>query len=928
MSCERGADANNDSASESLIYAISSVGGDVMYHVSKDVPNSFQSKKFFSPSAKQILALTTLMNDKLITENVQMPEYEVPYMGSSDDCHMSVLVNPFSRHPWLEMEDMADMNKASLSSAASESPATELQDAAETSMCQDLSNDEEQTSQGGISCEEGTLSAREIAESVFNEILERVFVECSLEPMPSDEPESSSIDSMEAEEAGAAPALGGANCNLTPSDMTLHPLHSHMLLYTQLVDSGQCLYGLTLLKNILESQAKLSLLSFASTGISVQQSHSELLVLMARHKQCVLGQGFDSGNSSELLGQYRSVMYLQVLITVCLYYIRSYYPQLPHLRLNNEHLQDNKEVQVLAVEILELVFSNLIPLVNESPRGLAPYVQDLLHKCKVQNVINNKTSRAHEAKTFTQELLDYNYKSNNELSASAHETYLLNIMNLTLSLIKLEDVLKAAKVDPMPKKETSSSRSQSFAQYQPGQPIPTQAMFLRVVFSALGQKHTRHLHSAWLRLFTSTLPYMGNALPNNALRTSSFLCILLEELPQYYSNPASSSMRPIPPDYTLTLISALTTIVHFCLLDQTTPTMISGAPYLGSTHKPSNFGSSSSSTSATNAPASSHSTGNMLFNILNVFSPVADALEDSLDAAEADPLNAARKTLLCHLPRLVATLLPLWSATTSEVQGSAHCDIVKQYYEMELQCIAGSRSTVMQHIINFLSPICHHHAADFLAAVSIVWQLLAVHQDRRALMQMVSAVRVLPLHLFLDTVKQVLRQPPALQGSSQSVEVAVLEVLHCFACCSSPEQLGASWKPLISLLKEAVLALPPEALLLLLPILNNFVQRAPPITEKRLLKELQDVSVRLVESVSNIAGSCLEATAWLRRSLTVKARRDETQAWRVSVRALELLASEVAALLDVLYTSDEKDKVLPFLTQLMGHVTPYLRDHT
>ncbi|XP_018014100.1 protein dopey-1 isoform X2 [Hyalella azteca] len=1084
-SCERGADANNDSASESLIYAISSVGGDVMYHVSKDVPNSFQSKKFFSPSAKQILALTTLMNDKLITENVQMPEYEVPYMGSSDDCHMSVLVNPFSRHPWLEMEDMADMNKASLSSAASESPATELQDAAETSMCQDLSNDEEQTSQGGISCEEGTLSAREIAESVFNEILERVFVECSLEPMPSDEPESSSIDSMEAEEAGAAPALGGANCNLTPSDMTLHPLHSHMLLYTQLVDSGQCLYGLTLLKNILESQAKLSLLSFASTGISVQQSHSELLVLMARHKQCVLGQGFDSGNSSELLGQYRSVMYLQVLITVCLYYIRSYYPQLPHLRLNNEHLQDNKEVQVLAVEILELVFSNLIPLVNESPRGLAPYVQDLLHKCKVQkcvlycllatvhamrlpsSVINNKTSRAHEAKTFTQELLDYNYKSNNELSASAHETYLLNIMNLTLSLIKLEDVLKAAKVDPMPKKETSSSRSQSFAQYQPGQPIPTQAMFLRVVFSALGQKHTRHLHSAWLRLFTSTLPYMGNALPNNALRTSSFLCILLEELPQYYSNPASSSMRPIPPDYTLTLISALTTIVHFCLLDQTTPTMISGAPYLGSTHKPSNFGSSSSSTSATNAPASSHSTGNMLFNILNVFSPVADALEDSLDAAEADPLNAARKTLLCHLPRLVATLLPLWSATTSEVQGSAHCDIVKQYYEMELQCIAGSRSTVMQHIINFLSPICHHHAADFLAAVSIVWQslsdseahgalagrkqsageateatslakaascqslmqtpsdadeglprprsstapkkrnkiknlsssnslqdvhkfglflddggvqrrgshpteldfvvetatkaidmphevmrrhvyddegddeevgdalsvslvdqLLAVHQDRRALMQMVSAVRVLPLHLFLDTVKQVLRQPPALQGSSQSVEVAVLEVLHCFACCSSPEQLGASWKPLISLLKEAVLALPPEALLLLLPILNNFVQRAPPITEKRLLKELQDVSVRLVESVSNIAGSCLEATAWLRRSLTVKARRDETQAWRVSVRALELLASEVAALLDVLYTSDEKDKVLPFLTQLMGHVTPYLRDHT
>ena len=50
--------------------------------------------------------------------------------------------------------------------------------------------------------------------------------------------------------------------------------------------------------------------------------------------------------------------------------------------------------------------------------------------------------------------------------------------------------------------------------------------------------------------------------------------------------------------------------------------------------------------------------------------------------------------------------------------------------------------------------------------------------------------------------------------------------------------------------------------------------------------------------------------------------------WEVSVQALEVLASEVAGLLDVLYSSEEKDKVLPLLTQLMTHVTPYLRNHT
>ena len=48
----------------------------------------------------------------------------------------------------------------------------------------------------------------------------------------------------------------------------------------------------------------------------------------------------------------------------------------------------------------------------------------------------------------------------------------------------------------------------------------------------------------------------------------------------------------------------------------------------------------------------------------------------------------------------------------------------------------------------------------------------------------------------------------------------------------------------------------------------------------------------------------------------------------MSVSALEVLAIEVASLLDVLYSSDEKEKVLPLLTQLMTHTTPYLKNHS
>ena len=46
-----------------------------------------------------------------------------------------------------------------------------------------------------------------------------------------------------------------------------------------------------------------------------------------------------------------------------------------------------------------------------------------------------------------------------------------------------------------------------------------------------------------------------------------------------------------------------------------------------------------------------------------------------------------------------------------------------------------------------------------------------------------------------------------------------------------------------------------------------------------------------------------------------------------SVSALIVLAELLAPLLDVLYVSEEKDKVVPLLTNIMAHVTPYLRNH-
>ena len=43
--------------------------------------------------------------------------------------------------------------------------------------------------------------------------------------------------------------------------------------------------------------------------------------------------------------------------------------------------------------------------------------------------------------------------------------------------------------------------------------------------------------------------------------------------------------------------------------------------------------------------------------------------------------------------------------------------------------------------------------------------------------------------------------------------------------------------------------------------------------------------------------------------------------------ALKLLAGCLASFLDVLYASDEKERVVPILTSLLTNVTPYLKNH-
>lgn len=142
----------------------------------------------------------------------------------------------------------------------------------------------------------------------------------------------------------------------------VHNLHSHMLLYCGVYDSTRTLYALRTLRNELLTNTRMFLCCAATTSVTNTTKNTALLNLLARHRKSVFGRNFhgDIANT-EFIAAYRSSMYLEVLISVCLYFARSYYPNLGQMRLTNEEISGNRQV----------VARNIFHILN------------LLHVCKI-----------------------------------------------------------------------------------------------------------------------------------------------------------------------------------------------------------------------------------------------------------------------------------------------------------------------------------------------------------------------------------------------------------------------------------------------------------------------------------------------------------------------------------------------------------------
>ncbi|XP_021695871.1 protein dopey-1 homolog isoform X2 [Aedes aegypti] len=719
----------------------------------------------------------------------------------------------------------------------------------------------------------------------------------------------------------------------------LYPFHTHFLIYESIFNTKQILYTLETLKNILANDSRF----FLCLSVTTSVSSSQIRTLLVRHRRNVFGKGFTDGHDdAEYQSIYRGCMYLEVIVTILLYYTRSYYQKDEEQKAqpSKDDLNGNSKIQLECIELMNKIFSELLTIVKDVGKNLANYIADLMEKCKVQKIllycltssVNYFTSP--QCYTYSDEILAYNDPESSRLYA---EAYQIELLNLLLAVIKLEHEIMIQRNDERFNegiKNVLSSNSPTrpapenkrIYKYIPNQLVSQQPMFLSAVLSALHSEKLKHIHKNWTDMITSCLTCLPlNNLTNIVISIIHQLCANLDRITK------RDRINNQCTDYIVSQLEAITVLSHYCLLDSSQQISLANV-----------FSASSSLTSpATNS-------GQIINSIVNVF------LSSSLlnvNQAKNSHQEVAKTAILSHLPRIIITIATLWETSISEFRHVKH------------------------QLLEFLSPISLHYGTNFLTAISVAWYerctdifstaitvdstsadgsaegidffevmakaLPQANENQLLLVKLISGIRIMSVDSFIQTMHQVIKSPPQIYQPPVgfNIEVSALELLFFYLKSVAQTQFNDCWSSLYALLKDC-LSLQIPAQFVALSILNEFVQRCSviPFTDKKDLRDLHDVTSRLVEAISNVAGSCLEQTTWLRRNLSVKEEFSSIESTKdgllmpsnqhYSIQAQSILASILAPLLDVVFSSQEKDKVTTVVTGVMYNIVPYLKTHT
>ncbi|KAF7246881.1 Protein dopey-1 [Varanus komodoensis] len=368
----------------------------------------------------------------------------------------------------------------------------------------------------------------------------------------------------------------------------IHPLYQHVLLYLQVYDSSRTLYAFSAIKAILKTNpsAFVNAISTTSVNNAYTPQLSLLQNLLARHRISVMGKDFYSHIPVDSNHNFRSSMYIEILISLCLYYMRSHYPT--HVKVSSQDLIGNRNMQMMSIEILTLLFAELAKVVESSAKGFPSFISDMLSKCKVQKVVLHcllssifSAQKWHSEKVAGRNIVAIEEGFSEDSLINFSEDEFDNGSTLQSQLLKVLQrlIVLEHRVMTVPEENETGfefvitdlehinpQQPMTSLQYLHSQPITSQGMFLCAVIRALHQHCACKMHPQWIGLITASLPYMGKVLQRVVVSVTLQLCRNLDNLIQQYRYEMGLS-DITPPDMMLTLLEGITTVIHYCLLD-------------------------------------------------------------------------------------------------------------------------------------------------------------------------------------------------------------------------------------------------------------------------------------------------------------------------------------------------------------------------
>lgn len=275
-------------------------------------------------------------------------------------------------------------------------------------------------------------------------------------------------------------------------------------------------------------------------------------------------------------------------------------------------------------------------------------------------------------------------------------------------------------------------------------------------------------------------------------------------------------LQNCPPDYLVTSVGNLRTLLHYCLLDEAPPTC-----------------------ATKQAPLNQNPTGApLLSSLFHAFSSDPQSKDGTHKDVSANPVMVTiRRTLLLELPRYLSSLLTVWQAMSQVEKAEKSGDDQRPN---QLLVVMGAPRLVKQQVIHCLRAISENYGDSFLAAVGSVWHERARKSGKHSnvvppvctneqllLVELVYQLSVqkdvqkssappltshdpkttFNLNRIVYFVKKIFKDPPNSLDKKklQNLEVSVLQfVLSYLQHYPHPETLASACQSLMGLWKEGL----------------------------------------------------------------------------------------------------------------------------